>query len=122
MLLIKVLLEFFRNGELSDRLPSTDGAFILLFLGEFYSSFVEQELVLDMVLEPHNYVVPNGAHPFLTLSHLGSDAGVDVRIKVPTLYIGKVTSLNGHCKAHRNYLPCVVIVGIGQRFLCIQRW
>ena len=122
LLLIKVLLELFRNGELSDCLSATNGTFILLFLCEFYSSFVEEELVFDMVLEPHNYVVPNGAHPFLTLSHLGSYTSVYVSIKVPTLYIGNITPLYRHREAHRNNLPSVVIVGIGQRFLCIQRW
>ena len=119
LLLIKVLLELFRNGELSDSLSATNGTFILLFLCEFYSSFVEEELVFDMVLEPHNDVVPDGAHPFLTLTHFGSDTGVYVSIKVPTLNISKVSSLNGHREAHRNYLPSVVIVGISKRFLRI---
>ena len=119
LLLIKVLLEFFRNGELSDRLSATNSAFILLFLDELDSSFVEEELVFDMVLEPHNDVVPDCAHPFLALSHLGSNTSAYVSIKVPTLYIGNITSLYGHGEAHRNYLPSVVIIGISERLLCI---
>ena len=83
---------------------------------------MEEKLVFNMVLEPHNDVVPNGAHSFLTFSHLSSHTGINVRIKVPTLDIGEVSSLNGHCEAHRNYLPSVVVVGISQRFLSVQRW
>ena len=122
LLLIKVLLEFFRYGELSNRLSAANSAFILLFLDEFNRSFVEEELVFDMVLESHNDVVPDCAHPFLALSHLGSNTSVYVSIKVPTLYIGNITSLYGHREAHRNYLPSVVIVGIGKCFLRIQGW
>ena len=48
---------------------------------------MEKELVFDVVLEPHDDVVPNCAESVLILPHFFHNTSVNMRIKVPTLNV-----------------------------------
>ena len=63
---------------------------------------MEHKLVFDMVLESHDYVVPNGAEPVLTRAHFLHDASVDMGIEMPALNVAHIASLDGHGEANRD--------------------
>ena len=62
-----------------------------------------------MVLEPQNYIIPDCLELRLTRLHALHDAGVYMRIKVPTLNVGHVVPLQGHSE-HNGYDPPVAVV------------
>ena len=70
---------------------------------------MEHELVLYVVLEPHDQVVPNGAESCLVLTHLGHHTSIDVGIKVPAFDILSVFPLDRYSDAKRDDMPRGVV-------------
>ena len=81
---------------------------------------MEDELILDVMLEPHDQVVPNGAESGLVLTHLGHHAGVNVGIEVPALNILSIFPLDRYSDAKRNDVPRGVVCRISNLFLLVQ--
>lgn len=82
---------------------------------------MEEELVFDMVLEPHDNVVPYCAESVLRFAHLLHHASIDMCVEVPALDVGHVASLDRHCEQHRDYLPCRVINWVSKAFVRVKR-
>ena len=55
---------------------------------------MEKELVLEMILEAHDDVVPNCAHSVLALRHHLGHTSVDVTVEMPALDVIKIASLD----------------------------
>jgi len=61
----EVFFILLRQVELANCLAIVQGVLILLLFYQLDRPFVEEELILDMVLEAHDNVVPNGTEPAL---------------------------------------------------------
>ena len=80
---------------------------------------MEDELMLHVMLEAHDQVVPNCAESIMTLTHFLNYAGVEVRIEVPTLDITHVAPLDGHCETERDREPCVIVCRVCKSLLLV---
>ena len=58
--------------------------------------------MFEMVLESHDYVVPNGAEPVLSCAHFFHNASVDMGIEMPALDVVHIASFYGHGEADRD--------------------
>ena len=108
----EVLFHLFGQGELSDGLPGPQRTLVLLELGQLNGALMDHELVLYVVLEAHDHVVPNRAEPVLTLAHFLDNARIDMAVKVPALNVSDVASLDRHREAQGDHLPRSVVCGI----------
>jgi len=82
---------------------------------------MEEELVFDMVLEPHDNVVPNCAESVLRFAHFLHHTSVDMGVEVPALNVRHVASLDRHCEQHWDHLPRSVILWVSQAFVTVKR-
>ena len=83
---------------------------------------MEQELVFDMILEAHDYVIPDSFKSVLRFAHFFHNTSIDMGVEMPALNIGHVSSFDWHCEKHWNYLPALVIGWVSQVLLGVQRW
>ena len=95
---------------------------ILLFLAHLDRLLVDDKLVLHMVLEPHDHVVPHGSEPMAILTHLSHNACVHMSIEMPTLNVSQVFTFDGDCEAHRDDLPRAIICRVSKLFVLVKGW
>ena len=80
---------------------------------------MKEELTFQVVLKPHDDVVPDGFEARRVGAHFLFDTSVHMGVKVPALNVGYVAAFDRHRDAHWNHVPVSIVSGVGQVLLLV---